>query len=641
MKKEVGLEAKAKKGKLLNIIEGGKIMKKRFLWASLFILFAISVLGILNECTAQAQQDGLEDVLIGFKKFPGKSEKALVEKAKGKIKYAYHIIPVIAASVPSAAIKGLRHNPNVTYIEEDGDIFLDSELTDSWGVDRIDADIVWGNPPYNKGAGVHVVVIDTGIDKDHPDLIANIAGGMNFVAGKGKDKTADPDAWDDDHGHGSHCAGIVAADDNGFGVVGVAPDAWLYGVKVLDNRGRGKESDFIAGLQWAVDGPDGFHGTPDDAEIVSISLRMSGESVRDACDAAYAAGLLLVSSAGNNWGGGVTPPANHPTVVAVSAVDEYDNIAEFSSDGPDVELAAPGVDVYSTYKNGGYTFMDGTSMACPHVAGVAALAWATGYYIHGSAVRFQLNRTAEWLAGLNTEQQGNGLVDAEKAVTPPEPAVNFELSQDKSDYNINETALLTAVVSDQYGNPTSGLLPSAFVTNLYEVDDPDQTPIPRSVTFVETQTVGTYTGELTFSDLATGGYLEIKYKAEVEVTDMRGLSGTDDVTFWVVDQTGSLSVLIEPDKSPPVCYALGDTIYVRVTVMDANGNIVPGADVHVELNVASGKYYLRDETTNEEGIADFKFKTKPSDGTGDYLIRVWASKSGYPSTYDEMVICVH
>ncbi len=619
-------------------------MRKKFLLTSLFLLFAISALGIFTEDVARAQGVGHEDVLIGFKKFPGKSEKAQVEKTGGKIKYAYHLIPVIAASVPSTAIKGLRHNPNVTYVEEDGDIFLADELSDSWGVDRIDAEMVWNYSPYNKGAGIHVVIIDTGINKDHPDLIANIVDGVNFVSGKGKNKGTDPDAWDDDHGHGSHCAGIVAADDNGFGVVGVAPDAWLYGVKVLDNRGRGKASDFIAGLEWAVDGPDGIRGTPDDAEIVSISLRMYGEGVTDACDAAYAAGLLLVSAAGNNWGGGVTSPADHPSVVAVSAIDQYNNIAEFSSDGPSVELTAPGVDIYSTYRNGGYTFMDGTSMACPHVAGVAALAWATGYYISGSAVRYQLNRTAEWLDNeynLSEEQQGNGMVDAEKAVAPPEPAVNFELSRDKYGYDIDEIAVLTAVVSDQNGNPISFLPPTAFETNLYDMDDPGQTPIYRPVAFIETGTAGTYTGELLFEGLATGEYSEILYRAEVTVTDTRNLTGIDDETFWVVERTGSLLVLIENVKIPPDdCYTVGDTINVQVRVLDADGMTVPGADIHVELNAASGRYYLRDETTNGEGVAEFRFKTKKPDGTGDYLIRVWASKSGYPSTYDEMVICV-
>jgi subtilisin family serine protease len=622
----------------------GKIMRKKFLLSSLLVFSVILALGILTKPAAQAQGIGHEDVLIGFKKFPGKSEKAQVEKVGGKIKYTYHLIPVIAASIPTTAIKGLKHNPNVTYIEEDGDVFIAgewtvSELADSWGVDRIDADHVWdNNDSSSKGAGVYVAIIDTGIDMDHPDLFANIAGGVNFVSGKGKDKAPDPDDWDDGHGHGSHCAGIVAADDNGFGVVGVAPDlrfnnvGGLFGVKVLDDRGRGKASDFIAGLQWAVD---------NGANVVSISLRMYGEGVTDACDAAYAAGLLLVSAAGNNWGGGVTGPANHPSVVAVSATG-FDGVndffAEFSSDGPEVELAAPGVDVYSTYRNGGYTFMDGTSMACPHVAGVAALAWATGYYVNGSAVRFQLNRIAEWLDGLNSDQQGNGLVDAEAAVAFPESAVNFELSRDNYGYDITETAVLTAVVRDECGNPIIGLPPGAFETNLYDLSDPD--PIPKPGIFIGTGPPGTYIGYLNFSELINGEYTETSCKAEVNVTDtQRGLSGIDEEIFWVVERTGSLSVLIEPLNYPP-CYTIGDTIYVQVTVMDAGGTEVPGADVHVELNNAAGRYYLRDETTDEYGVAEFRFKTKKADGIGTYLIRVWASKSGYPSTYDEMEICV-
>jgi len=638
-------------------------MREKLLLSSLLILSMILALGFLTKHEAQAQGVGHEEVLIGFKKFPGKSEKALVEKVGGKIKYTYHLVPLIAASVPSAAIKGLRHNPNVTYIEEDGDVFIagdwtPSELADSWGVKRINAELAWNTG--NKGAGVYVAIIDTGIDMDHPDLIANIAGGVNFAPSKGKDKTPDPDAWDDGHGHGSHCAGIVAADDNGFGVVGVAPDlrfnkvGGLYGVKVLDDRGRGKASDFIRGLEWAVDGPDGIHDFPfdaDNADIVSISLKMyntQSESVTDACDAAYAAGLLLVSSAGNTSGGMVTPPADHPSVLAVSAVDKYNNIAWFSADGPEVELSAPGVDVYSTYRNGGYTFMDGTSMACPHVAGVAALVWATGHYISGSAVRFQLNRTAEPLGASPppSEQYGYGLVDAEKAVSPPEPAVNLELSNDKNDYKITETATLTAVVSDELGNPITTLGPEAFMTKLYEEELYPTSPIDGNVTFLPTPPDGTYTGILSFSDLGTEEYSAILYKAVVEVLPVPDptveRSGIDDVTFLVVDPSGMLSVLIENLKvAPDDCYTVGDTINVRVKVMDTGGTVgVPGADVHVELNNAAGRYYLRDETTNEEGVAEFRFKTKKPDGKGTYLIRVWASKSGYPSTYDEMEICV-
>jgi subtilisin family serine protease len=454
-------------------------MSKKFLLTSLLILSMLLALGVISKPAAQSQGVGHEEILIGFKAFPGKSEKAIVEKTGGKIKYAYRLIPVIAASVPSAAIKGLRHNPNVTYIEEDGDVFIagdwtPSELADSWGVDRIDADLVWDNgDPNSKGAGVYVAIIDTGIDKDHPDLIANIAGGRNFVSGKGKDKMPAPDAWDDGHGHGTHCAGVVAADDNGFGVVGVAPDlrtnnlGGLYGVKVLDNRGRGKASDFIAGLQWAVE---------NHADIVSISLRMYGEGVTAACDAAYDAGLLLVSSAGNNWGGGVTGPANHPSVLAVSAIDEYDNIAEFSSDGPEVELAAPGVDVYSTYRNGGYTSMDGTSMACPHVAGVAALAWAKHNYIMGSAVRYQLHRTAEPLGTFPppNEQYGYGLVDAVAAVASPNPAFNVEVAEDNETYleGPDVQVILTVTLRDQFGYPVTDIESILFQATLIDNSDP-------------------------------------------------------------------------------------------------------------------------------------------------------------------------
>ena len=619
-------------------------MPKKFLLVFLILGLAISGLHVLSEAKSQDQNAGYKNVLIGFKKFPGNSEKAQVEKAKGKIKYTYHLIPAIAASIPSTAIKGLRHNPNVIYVEEDGDIFLDSELTDSWGVDRIDAELAWTYPGVGaKGAGIHVAIIDTGIDRDHPDLVANIAGGVNYVPGKGKNKGIDSDAWDDDHGHGTHCAGIVAADDNDIGVVGVAPKASLYGIKVLDSRGSGKASDFIAGLEWAVDGPDGIQGNSDDAEIVSISLRMSGEGVEDACDAAYAAGLLLVKSAGNNWGGSVTSPGHLDSVLAVSAIDQLDNIAEFSSVGPAIELAAPGVNIYSTYKNGGYSYMDGTSMACPHVSGAAALVWATGYYAGGAGIRLQLNRTAEWLNGLSPDQQGNGLVDAEAAMAYPNPGISFLLNTDKSDYSINDTAVLTAVVYDEFGSAVSGLPSSAFVTNLYDVDDPYQTPIPRSVLFVETSIPGTYSGELSFSDLGTGAYSEKYYRAEVVATDLRGLSEADDDSFWVIDPSGALSVLIETDKTLPACYAFNDYIYVTVTVKDSNGALVPGADVHAEYNTPSGKYYLSlpDETTDENGKADFKFRVKKPDGTGDGLIRVWASKAGYSSVLDEMTVCVH
>jgi len=615
-------------------------MKKKILLTSFLALLLIMGLCSITRPAAETKGIGHKDVFVGFKKFPGKSEKAIVKNAGGKVKYAYRLIRAIAASVPEQAIKGLKHNPNVTYVEDDGDIFVDSEeLANCWGVDRIDADLVWDlsapEPSSTKGGGIHVAIIDTGIDKDHPDLVDNIVKGTNFVPGKGKNKGVDEQAWNDDHGHGTHCAGIVAADDNNFGVIGVAPDASLYAIKVLDSRGRGKASDFVAGLQWAVS---------NGIQIISISLRMGNTetvSVTDACDAAYGAGLLLVKSAGNNSGGSVTSPGYHPSVMAVSAIDEANNIAWFSSTGPEVELAAPGVDVYSTNKNGGYISMDGTSMACPHVSGVAALVWATGHYENGSGVRLQLRRTAEPLAGLDPEEQGNGLVYAPRAVGEPHDGVLCVLWKERYEYDINDTARLSVKVSDQFGYPISGLPSGAFATTLYEVNDPDQNPIVRPVTFSTTSTNGSYTGELSFSGLSTDEYSAIRYRAEVTVLDTRGLFGTDEEFFLVVNPTGIPYVLIETSNVPPDCFKIGDYVDVRVTVfLDDKVTWVLGADIHVELNGASGRYYLRDGVTDANGVAEFRFKTKKADGTGDYLIRVWASKADGPQALVEMPVCV-
>jgi len=210
-----------------------------------------------------------------------------------------------------------------------------------WGVDRIDAELAWAT---STGASVSVAIIDTGIDKDHPDLADNIKGGVNFVKIRGK---IIADQWDDDNGHGTHCAGIVAAVDNDIGVIGVAPQAWLYGVKVLDRRGSGYVSDIILGIEWSIE---------NEMQVISMSLGTSSDvqSLHDAVDAAYTAGIVVVAAAGNS--GDTDPdndviyPARYASVIAVAATDNTDTRASWSSDGPEVELAAPGVDIFSSTK---------------------------------------------------------------------------------------------------------------------------------------------------------------------------------------------------------------------------------------------------------------------------------------------------
>jgi len=264
-----------------------------------------------------------------------------------------------------------------------------------WGIHRVNAQKAW---EITRGAGVKVAVVDTGIDFDHADL--NVAGGFN---------TIDPNvSFKDDNGHGTHVSGTIAAVDNGDGVVGVAPDVTLYGVKVLSASGGGTFADVIEGIQWTVE---------NNMDVANFSLGASvgNDSLAEAVKAARDAGVAVIAAAGNS-GRSVGYPAAYPEVLAVAASSEQDQVAYFSSRGPEVDVIAPGVSIYSTYMGGGYRSLSGTSMACPHMAGLAALAIAaTG--VHGiDAVRAALTAAATPFPDVPDTQQGAGMVDAFKLV---------------------------------------------------------------------------------------------------------------------------------------------------------------------------------------------------------------------------------
>jgi subtilisin family serine protease len=203
-------------------------------------------------------------------------------------------------------------------------------------------------------------IIDTGIDLDHPDLNVDVASGKTFVS-----RTTTPD---DDNGHGSHCAGIVAAIDNTVGVVGVAAGAKVVPVKVLDKRGSGAMSTIIAGVDYVT--ANGLSG-----DAVNMSL---GGGVYDPLDlkviAMGAKGLFVALAAGNETddANNHSPArANGVNIYTVSACDKLDVWASFSNFGnPPVDFCAPGVSILSTYKGGALATMSGTSMAAPHMCGV-------------------------------------------------------------------------------------------------------------------------------------------------------------------------------------------------------------------------------------------------------------------------------
>lgn len=269
-----------------------------------------------------------------------------------------------------------------------------------WGIQAVQARAA--NVPVSRGAGVLVGVVDTGIQPNHPDLLANVVGGENFVTNRYG--VVDPNQWADDHGHGTHVSGTIAALDNNIGVVGVASNAKLFAAKVIDARGNGYVSAVADGIASCV-----AHG----AHVINLSIEGGASEVEYlAVSNAYSAGVILVAAAGNIGLEGATAwPANYPEVLSITAVDSDLRFARFSSwsypsprPGREIDFTAPGVGVSSTYLNGGYKSLNGTSMSAAHVSGVVALtisaSFTPPYMLYGRDI------------GLPVEKQGHGLISA-------------------------------------------------------------------------------------------------------------------------------------------------------------------------------------------------------------------------------------
>jgi subtilisin len=246
------------------------------------------------------------------------------------------------------------------------------------GINRIDAEKSPTAAINNvvNNLDVDVAIIDTGIDLTHPDL--NVYRNVNFVNTSAN--------GNDDNGHGTHVSGTIGAKDDGQGVVGVAPGARLWAVKVLGSDGSGLMSNIIAGIDYVTQ-----HASEIEVANMSLGCECTSTALNNAINNAVAAGVVITVAAGNSGKDSATfSPANNPNVITVSAVADFnglpgggaaatcrsdvdDTFADFSNYGAPVDIAAPGVCINSTYKGGAYALMSGTSMASPHVAGAAAL----------------------------------------------------------------------------------------------------------------------------------------------------------------------------------------------------------------------------------------------------------------------------
>ena len=325
----------------------------------------------------------------------------LARGAGGEVGLTFtHAINGFVFKGSAVAAEALRRNPNVVSVTPDLPITLTAETLPT-GIERVaayDNDTPGAGAYHNgyRGNGARIAVVDTGIDLDHPDLIGSIdhANSKNCV-----NASAEPD---DGYGHGTHVAGTAAAPLNGVGVVGIAPEAELVAVKVFDDAGNSSESLVLCGFDHVM-ALNSDADSSNDIDVMNMSFgeqRAWGDCATDAMHAAvcaaHAAGVIMVAGSGNSAvDGGTFVPAAFPEVISVSALTDFDTVrgglagckfilelfspecddtlALFSNFGPSVDVVAPGVFIQSTWPGGTYKTSSGTSMATPHVAGVAAI----------------------------------------------------------------------------------------------------------------------------------------------------------------------------------------------------------------------------------------------------------------------------
>lgn len=352
-------------------------MIRRNLAKVIILILSFSLLlniGVLFPIKAKAQGNESQQVLVVYKNSQGKAE---VLNNSQKVEKQFQNVPAVSVTMNQQEINHLKENPNVAYVEPNTrfkvsttqlrpikirSVFASSASIPAeesqWDLQASKSPLAWEEGITGKG--VKVAILDTGI-ASHPDL--NISGGVSMVSYT--------NSYADDNGHGTNIAGIVSALKNGIGMVGMAPDVQLYAVKVLDNTGEGNLSDLLSGIDWAIS---------NHMNLINLSLGASWDSqlLHDMVAKAYQNGVLVVCAAGNSGnaegtGDNVSYPAKYAEAISVSAVDSNMARAPFSSTGSKIDFTAGGVDVVSTYLNGGYAMGSGTSQATPHVTGLLAL----------------------------------------------------------------------------------------------------------------------------------------------------------------------------------------------------------------------------------------------------------------------------
>ncbi len=496
-----------------------------FIFALLISVFGIAIPTLAQGPTAaQGEHEFVAgEILVKFKPDVSLQDTGQkVAKVSGLVVQVVPAIGTLRVKVPEgqeqAAIDKLKDNPDVEYVELNHMVYALGTPNDpfysssQWGMPKINLPTAWD---ITEGdSSVIVAVLDTGIDLDHPDFSCTVPGGANKLT-SGWDYAYNDGNPDDDHGHGSHAAGIVGAcTNNSIGVAGTAPNTRLMPVQVLNSSGDGSYADVASGVTYAVN---------NGAKIINLSLGGSSNNstMANAIQYAYDNGVLIVAASGNSGTQSILYPAAYNTVMAVGSTTSSDARSWFSNYGSNLDVVAPGSSIYSTVLNS-YGYKSGTSMATPYTAGLAALIWSVAPDLTHNEVRQIIQSTAKDLGDPGQDIYfGYGRIDAQNALetllsslelqdisgqTLVSP-INF-LADDQPGFLPSEKMLQVATLSPNAITWTVTISPNV---SWLSISPPSAGLVSASVsdnfTLVATRpvTYGTYTTILIVSGTTSGG----------------------------------------------------------------------------------------------------------------------------------------
>ncbi|MEJ2209656.1 MAG: S8 family peptidase [Anaerolineae bacterium] len=507
----------------------------------------------------------------------------------------------VAAGQELETVARLNADPAVEYAEPNWKYYAlgtpnDPRYGEQWPHSKVNAPQGWDIT--TGSAEVIIAIIDTGIDEGHPDLAAKIVGGYDYV-----DYDSNPH---DGNGHGTHCAGIAAAiTNNALGVAGMNWQARIMPVRVLDDTGSGWASDIISGIYWAYQ---------NGADVLSLSLGGTGydQFMQDAVNAAHNAGSLVVAAMGNarTEGNPTSYPAAYNNVMAVAATNPYDTYAYYSQFGSHVDIAAPGgemsylhdpdgfLSTLPTYNNfylhtdpihGGfslnYDYLQGTSMATPYVAGLAALIWSLDPTLTPDQVQQTIQDTAVDLGPPGWDANyGWGRIDVQaallsRAVTSTPSLLPITNAGGAGDYTVDWTdaILATGYVLQEDDN-------ASFTSPLQRYSG------PNSQTYISNQAPGTWyyrviaSGPFGDSGWSNVGAVSVRPDPPVLATINNGGQADDYLVAWSASATAT-SYVLEEDTDPgfgsPTTRYMGAATQYHVTGQS-------DATWHYRVRAASG-----------------------------------------------------